>query len=94
MKRFNVLAISLFILLMAILLTVLYFLYLLATSPLIDRFDNPFEEEMKEGDASAIFKKVRTLLDKYDNPEVLEHAVKVMTMDPGELARMQLNVKN
>jgi hypothetical protein len=40
-----------------------------------------------------LFKKVRELLDRYDNPEMLGQAAQVMNKDPGELARMFINRK-
>jgi hypothetical protein len=41
-----------------------------------------------------LFKKVRGFIDKYDTPELWNHVTKVHTMDPGELARMQLGIVN
>ena len=41
-------------------------------------------------DPAALLKGMRGLLDKYDRPEYVEHARRVMRMDPGELARMHL----
>lgn len=41
-------------------------------------------------DPGALLKGMRGLLDKYDRPEYVEHARRVMRMDPGELARMHL----
>lgn len=38
-----------------------------------------------------IFRKIRTLLERYDRPEVWEHAQRVKDMDPGQLARMNLD---
>lgn len=37
-----------------------------------------------------IFKRLRGLLDKYDQPGVWAHAAAVMDKDPAELARMHL----
>jgi hypothetical protein len=42
----------------------------------------------------ALFKYARQMLDKYDKPEVWAHAAQVMNKDPGELARMNLNINN
>jgi len=42
----------------------------------------------------ALIKQVRTLMDKYDKPEVWNHAAQVMDKDPGELARMHLGISN
>jgi hypothetical protein len=41
-------------------------------------------------DPATLLKSMRGLLDKYDRPEYIEHARRVMHMDPGELARMQI----
>ncbi len=41
-----------------------------------------------------LFKFAREMLDKYDTPEVWAHAARVMNKDPGELARMNLNINN
>lgn len=41
-------------------------------------------------DPATLLKSMRGLLDKYDRPEYIEHARRVMNMDPGELARMQI----
>lgn len=41
-------------------------------------------------DPATLLKGMRGLLDKYDRPEYVEHARRVMRMDPGELARMHL----
>lgn len=45
-------------------------------------------------DPHTLFKYARKMLDKYDKPEVWAHAVQVMNKDPGELARMNLNINN
>jgi len=39
---------------------------------------------------NVIFKQMRALLDKYDRPEVWDHATQVVDKDPGQLARMFL----
>jgi hypothetical protein len=49
----------------------------------------PFETEELPA-PQIIFKQMRTLLDKYDRPEVWDHATQVMDKDPGQLARMFL----
>jgi hypothetical protein len=43
-------------------------------------------------DPAVIMKNLRGLLDRYDNPDLWNHAKKVHTMSPGELARMNLGV--
>jgi hypothetical protein len=45
-------------------------------------------------DPRTVFKGLRELLDKYDNPEVLGHISQVMDKDPGQLARMNLHIQN
>ena len=45
-------------------------------------------------DFSPIVQKMQGLLSKYDNPEHLGHVMNVKGKDPGELARMQLNIVN
>ena len=41
-----------------------------------------------------IFKRVQSLLNKYDKPEIWAHAAQVMEKDPGQLARMNLDIHN
>jgi hypothetical protein len=41
-------------------------------------------------DPHAMFKQVRTLLDRYDKPEVWNDSAQMMDKDPGELARMYI----
>jgi hypothetical protein len=41
-----------------------------------------------------LLKQMRGLLDKYDKPEVWNHAAIVMDKDPGQLARMNLGITN
>lgn len=41
-----------------------------------------------------IFKKLRGLLDKYDKPEVWDHATQMIDKDPGQLARLNLGIMN
>mgnify|MGYP006279847825 CR=1 FL=1 len=45
-------------------------------------------------DPRTVFKGLRALLDKYDNPAVLGHVTQVMDKDPGQLARMNLRIQN
>ena len=42
-------------------------------------------------DPATIIKNLRGLLDKYDNPDLWNHAKQVHSMKPDELARMHLN---
>jgi hypothetical protein len=41
-----------------------------------------------------LFKKLRVLIDKYDRPDVWNHATQVMDKDPGQLARANLGIVN
>jgi hypothetical protein len=41
-----------------------------------------------------LFKKLRVLIDKYDRPDVWNHATQVMDKDPGQLARANLGIAN
>ena len=45
-------------------------------------------------DAAPLFQKVNGLLSKYDNPENIGHVMEVKDKDPGQLARMYLNINN
>ena len=45
-------------------------------------------------DPQKLFSKMRELLDKYDKPEVWNHATQVMDKDPGQLARINLGIAN
>lgn len=45
-------------------------------------------------DMSPIMNKMQGLLSKYDNPESMGHVLKIKDKDPGELARMYLNINN
>ena len=41
-----------------------------------------------------LLKQVRALLDRYDKPEIWNHAAQVMDKDPGQLARINLGITN
>lgn len=41
-----------------------------------------------------LLKQVRSLLDKYDKPEVWNHTIQMMDKDPGQLARLNLGIEN
>jgi hypothetical protein len=45
-------------------------------------------------DPAALMKRMRGLLDKYDKPEIWNHAAQMMDKDPGTLARIQLGLHN
>ena len=45
-------------------------------------------------DPQKMIKHIRGLLDKYDKPDVWNHAAQVMNKDPGELARQHLDIHN
>ena len=44
--------------------------------------------DIEQVDPQALIKTLRTLLDKYDDPEIWSHAKRVHKMSPGELARL------
>lgn len=52
--------------------------------------DSKLPENMP--DPSTIIKALRGLVDKYDNPEMWNHAKLVHDKNPGQLARMQLGI--
>ena len=41
-----------------------------------------------------LLKQMRTLMAKYDKPEVWNDIIQVMDKDPGQLARMNLGIEN
>ena len=45
-------------------------------------------------DAAPILQEVNGLLTKYDNAENIDHVMEVKDKDPGQLARMYLNINN
>lgn len=45
-------------------------------------------------DPQKLLKQVRTLLDKYDSPELWAGVTQRMDKDPGQLARLQLGINN
>jgi hypothetical protein len=45
-------------------------------------------------DMSPILNKMQGLLGKYDNPENMGHVLSIKDKDPGQLARMYLNINN
>jgi hypothetical protein len=47
-----------------------------------------------QSENSPILQKMQGLLDKYDNPDHLGHVLRIKDKDPGELARMYLNINN
>lgn len=56
--------------------------------------DIPDLDLSKIPEPQQLFKQMRSLLDKYDKPEVWGHAAQVMDKDPGQLARMNLGIIN
>ena len=56
--------------------------------------DIPDLDLSKIPEPQKLLKQVRGLLDKYDKPEVWNHAAIVMDKDPGQLARMNLGISN
>jgi hypothetical protein len=45
-------------------------------------------------DPRVIFKQLRTMLDKFENAELMDHVMDIRDMDPGQLARLNLGVQN
>ena len=41
-----------------------------------------------------VFSQLRSLIDKYDSPDVWNHATQMIDKDPGDLARRQLGILN
>lgn len=52
----------------------------------------PKQECFTDFDPHELIGTLRTLLDKYDNPELWSHAKRVHKMSPGELARDHLKL--
>ena len=89
-----------------LLIVVLLFLTVLLFIPSIENFENvTISPEMLEfitktkapenmPDPKKILKSLRSLMDKYEQGEFIDHAKKVHTMDPGQLARMELGILN
>lgn len=47
----------------------------------------PFEEKI---DPEKLLEKVKGILEKIDNPELINHVLSIVDKDPGQLARMQI----
>jgi len=47
----------------------------------------PFEETI---DPEKLLEKVKGILEKIDNPELINHVLSIVDKDPGQLARMQI----
>jgi hypothetical protein len=47
----------------------------------------PFEEQI---DPEKLLAKVKGILEKIDNPELINHVLSIVDKDPGQLARMQI----
>ena len=47
----------------------------------------PFEEKI---DPEKLMAKVKGILEKIDNPELINHVLSIVDKDPGQLARMQI----
>ena len=54
----------------------------------VERFDGGQDSI----DPQQLLSRVKRLLDKIDNPELIGHMLTVVDKDPGQLARMQLNL--
>jgi len=51
-----------------------------------------FEADKESMDPQQMLSRVKRLLDKIDNPELIGHMLNMVDKDPGQLARMQLNL--
>jgi hypothetical protein len=51
-----------------------------------------FDGTKESIDPQQLLSRVKRLLDKIDNPELIGHMLNVVDKDPGQLARMQLNL--
>jgi hypothetical protein len=47
----------------------------------------PFEDKI---DPEALLARVKGILEKIDNPELINHVLTIVDKDPGQLARMQI----
>jgi len=47
----------------------------------------PFEES---NNPEALLARVKNILEKIDNPELINHILTIVDKDPGQLARMQI----
>jgi|LauGreSBDMM110SN_4_FD.fasta_scaffold133335_2 hypothetical protein len=47
----------------------------------------PFEENI---DPEKLLARVKGILEKIDNPELISHVLSIVDKDPGQLARMQI----
>jgi len=45
-------------------------------------------------EAAPLLENARRILNKYDNPDQIGHVLNVKDKDPGQLARMFLNITN
>ncbi len=79
-----------FFALFVVLLLVLMWLTARRSEGFLDQ-DAAKKEEIP--DPRIIFKQLRSMLDKFDNPEFLDHVMQVKDMDPGQLARLNLGIQ-
>lgn len=50
------------------------------------------KEQTGSIDPQQLLSRVKRILDKIDNPELIGHVLNIVDKDPGQLARMQLNL--
>ena len=50
------------------------------------------KEQTGSIDPQQLLGRVKRILDKIDNPELIGHVLNIVDKDPGQLARMQLNL--
>jgi hypothetical protein len=60
------------------------------TWTLVWRGHEAFQDGKKPIDPQKMLERVQGILDKIDNPALVNHFLNVMDKDPGQLARMQL----
>jgi hypothetical protein len=60
---------------------------IMACGLVMNRQIEPFEEKI---DPEALLARVKGILEKIDNPELINHVLSIVDKDPGQLARMQI----
>jgi hypothetical protein len=61
---------------------------------IMTRTTEAFADVAELPDPHKMIQGLRALLDRFDKPDVLNHAIQIYNKDPGELARMELNRKD
>lgn len=60
---------------------------IIACGLIVKRQVEAFEEQI---DPEKLLAKVKGILEKIDNPELINHVLSIVDKDPGQLARMQI----